>query len=242
MRPGELTTLEQLQLMARAAAAQAMSTPSMLRLRLGRYPTRTLELRKRPLPDTKLCSEALDHAKGSLSPAVLNHSLRCWIWADVFAQIDAIEYDPEDLFTACALHDVGLGAEGSTEHGCFTHISAADAQELATRVGTSERSTQRIGEAIRLHMDLTVDRDAGADAYLLHAAAHFDVAGRRAPEVPRAAVDAAIAEYPRTGFTDEFAQSMRREVKLRPLSRAATLWRSGMALPLRTNPLDWKSR
>ncbi len=176
------------------------------------------------------------------SPAVLNHSLRCWIWADAFAQIDAIEYDPEDLFTACALHDVGLGAEGSAEHGCFTYISAADAEELATRVGTSERSVQRIGEAIRLHMDLTVDRGAGADAYLLHAAAHFDVAGRRAPEIPRATVDATIAEYPRTGFTDEFTQSMRREVELRPHSRAATLWRSGMALPLRTNPLDWKSR
>ena len=242
MRPGELTTLEQIQLMARAAAAQAMSAPSMLRLRLGRYPTRTPELRKRPLPDTKLCSEALDHARGTLSPAVLNHSLRCWIWADAFAQIDAIEYDPEDLFTACALHDVGLGAEGSAEHGCFTYISAADAEELATRVGTSERSVQRIGEAIRLHMDLTVDRGEGADAYLLHAAAHFDVAGRRAPEIPRATVDAAIAEYPRTGFTDEFTQSMRREVQLRPHSRAATLWRSGMALPLRTNPLDWKSR
>ncbi|MDJ0112671.1 phosphohydrolase, partial [Rhodococcus erythropolis] len=150
--------------------------------------------------------------------------------------------DPEDLFTACALHDVGLGAEGSAEHGCFTYISAADAEELATRVGTSERSVRRIGEAIRLHMDLTVDRGAGADAYLLHAAAHFDVAGRRAPEIPRATVDATIAEYPRTGFTDEFAQSMRREVELRPHSRAATLWRSGMALPLRTNPLDWKSR
>ena len=202
MRPGELTTLEQIQLMARAAAAQAMSAPSMLRLRLGRYPTRTPELRKRPLP----------------------------------------EYDPEDLFTACALHDVGLGAEGSAEHGCFTYISAADAEELATRVGTSERSVQRIGEAIRLHMDLTVDRGAGADAYLLHAAAHFDVAGRRAPEIPRATVDATIAEYPRTGFTDAFAKSMRREVELRPNSRAATLWRSGMALPLRTNPLDWKSR
>ncbi|MDI9900863.1 phosphohydrolase [Rhodococcus sp. IEGM 1409] len=242
MRPGELTTFEQMQLIARAAAAQAMSTPSMLRLRLGHYPTGTLALRKRPLPDTKLCSEALDHAKGSLSPAVLNHSLRCWIWADVFAQIDAIEYDPEDLFTACALHDVGLGAEGSAEHGCFTYISAADAEELTTRVGASERSIKRIGEAIRLHMDLTVDRDVGADAYLLHAAAHFDVAGRRAPEVPRAAVHAAIAEYPRTGFTDEFAQSMRREVELRRLSRAATLWRSGMAPPLRTNPLDWKSR
>ncbi|XGU20149.1 HD domain-containing protein [Rhodococcus sp. 3Y1] len=90
----------------------------------------------------------------------MNHSLRCWIWADAFAQIDAIEYDPEDLFTACALHDVGLGAEGSAEHGCFTYISAADAEELATRVGTSERSVQRIGEAIRLHMDLTVDRGA----------------------------------------------------------------------------------
>ncbi len=66
MRPGELTTLEQIQLMARAAAAQAMSAPSMLRLRLGRSPTRTPELRKRPLPDTKLCSEALDHARGTL--------------------------------------------------------------------------------------------------------------------------------------------------------------------------------
>lgn len=68
MRPGELTTLEQMRLMARAAAAQAMSTPSMLRLRLGRYPTHTPDLRKCPLPDTRLCREALDHARGTLSP------------------------------------------------------------------------------------------------------------------------------------------------------------------------------
>lgn len=62
MRPGELTTLEQMQLMARAAAAQAMSTPSMLRLRLGRYPTRTPDLRNghSPTPD---CA-----AKRSITP------------------------------------------------------------------------------------------------------------------------------------------------------------------------------
>lgn len=85
-----------------------------------------------PTPRHQTVQEALDHARGTLSPAVLNHSLRCWIWADTFAQIDAIEYDPEDLFTACALTIHGLGAEGSAEHGCFTYISAADAEELAT--------------------------------------------------------------------------------------------------------------
>ncbi len=120
-------------------------------------------------------------------------------------------------------------------HQCRSRRRTRDQSGNFGEVGTANRRSDPSAHP-------TVDRGAGADAYLLHAAAHFDVAGRRAPEIPRATVDATIAEYPRTGFTDEFAQSMRREVELRPHSRAATLWRSGMALPLRTNPLDWKSR
>lgn len=214
----------------------------MIRLVLGRSPARAPHLRERAIPDSALCVEALDHGREVLSPAVLNHSLRCWVWADIFAQIDGVGYDAEELFAVCVLHDVGLGAPATDEYGCFTHISAAHADDLVARVGTPDTSSQTISEAIRLHMDLTVDREAGAEAYLLHAAAHCDVAGRRAHELSRADVDATVARYPRIGFIEEFTQSMRREVKLRPKSRAATLWRSGMALPLRTNPLDWTSR
>jgi hypothetical protein len=83
-----------------------------------------------------------------------------------------------------------------------------------------------------------VPRALGAEAHLLHAAAHLDVAGSRVADLPTASIRAVLDAHPRDGFAAQFRQLMRREAAERPRSRAALLWRVGMRLPLAHNPLD----
>lgn len=211
------------------------------RLRQDRLERTALVSGRNP-PDSRLARQMLEQAREAYGPPLLGHCLRCWLWADLFAQLDGISYDPELLYVSCLLHDLGLTdahRPAAGDHvGCFAVHGGRVARLLLVQEGAAPAFADLADEAIALHMDVQVPLSSGAEAHLLHAAAHLDVAGIRAAELPPPAVQQVLGLHPRDGFPAEFGRLMRREAAERPASRAALGWRLGMRLPLTHNPID----
>lgn len=252
-RIGELTRVQQLGVVGAALAAQARAAPHLFRRTKSSRPKTsppTPGISAYHPPDSKLCQNALNEAENYLTPEVLTHSLRCWRFGVALAELDGYPFDPETLYVACLLHDIALGAADDPHVGCFATLGAARARAFvlensATPTdnailgndGTPDIS-DRVHDAIARHMDVSTPTHIGPEAALLHDAAHLDVVGTRAHQLDADLVAQVHADLPRTGFALEFASAMRVEARLRPRSTAATLWRAGMPLALRLNPLD----
>ncbi|WP_415971617.1 HD domain-containing protein [Rhodococcus sp. 077-4] len=187
-------------------------------------------------PDSRLCRDALDEARECLSAPVFRHSLRCWQYASAFAVVDDLRPDQEALYVSCLLHDLALGSELDSVVGCFALLGAERAGRFVHEHGGDQRTSRIVHEAVARHMDVSTP-DA-AEASLLHDAAYLDVSGRRIRDLERQCLVAVESCYPRAGFATEFASKVEAESRLRPKSRAAVFWRSGMQLALRANPLE----
>jgi hypothetical protein len=224
-------------------AAGARFAAGTLRVQAGdlltrfRRPPRADGTPPAPPPDSRLARDVLALATEVYSPALLGHCQRCWYWADTFARIDGVRYDPELLYAACLLHDIALGGRDAPA-SCFAVHGAHLARQRLHDWGLPDDFAAGVAEAITLHMNPRVSLREGAEAHLLHAAAHLDVAGTRAAQIPRTRLREVVARHPRDGFADAFKRCFRHEAKVRPRSRAAVAWRLGMRLPLRFNPLD----
>lgn len=191
-------------------------------------------------PDSRLCRDALDEARQCLSTPVFLHSLRCWQYASAFAAVDDLCPDSEALYLACLLHDIALGSEQDPAVGCFALLGAERAGTFVVEHGGDRRTGQIVHEAIAKHMD--VSTPSLSEAALLHDAAYLDVSGRRIRELEAHCYATVESVYVRDGFVADFSSKIEAESRLRPNSTAATLWRSGMSLALKSNPLERRFR
>ncbi|MFD3745364.1 hypothetical protein [Nocardia sp. NPDC058633] len=235
-REGELGRLHQMRTVGAALGAQTAALPHLVRgLR------RDVDCRhhRAPVPpDSRLCRAALEEATEVLTPSLLAHSLRCWEFGTALARVDELTPDPEAFYVACVLHDVALGGPDDSTTGCFALLGAHRARAFVLAHGATVELGECVHTAIARHMDPGTPRDCGAEASLLHDAAHLDVIGLRAYQVDARRIAAITARHSRDGFGREFADAMRTEARVRPRSTAAALWRSGMRTAIAANPLD----
>lgn len=215
MKPGELSAGHRARIAAAAVREQLAMLPATVlgpRRRSAGSAWHTVDA-----PDSRLCREALEEARGCLSEPMLMHSVRCWQYASAFAVIDGLRPDREALYVACLLHDIALGAEQNPVAGCFAVIGAGRAEEFVRRHEGDDRTAQIVHETIARHMD---------------------VSGRRIRDLDPHCVDVIESSYTREGFAADFASRMKIESRRRPQSTAATLWRSGMYPAMKANPLE----
>ncbi|MEV4207966.1 hypothetical protein [Nocardia salmonicida] len=236
MRDGELSLMQQIRTVGSALGIQATSLPHLVR-GLRREGDGSGWAAPVP-PDSRLCRSALDEATQVLTPALLAHSLRCWEFGMALAQVDNLRPDPEALYVACVLHDVAVGESADPTVGCFALLGARRARAFVLDRGATPELGECVHTAIARHMDPATPRDHGAEAALLHDAAHLDVTGLRAYQLDSRQLAAIDARHDRAGFAAEFTATMRDEARIRPRSTAATLWRSGMRVAITLNPLD----
>ncbi|PKV98461.1 HD domain-containing protein [Nocardia fluminea] len=235
-RDGELGRLRQIRTAGAALGIQTLALPHLVRgLRRGGEGSGGAA----PMPpDSRLCRSALEEATEMLSPALLAHSLRCWEFGTALARVDDLAPDPEALYLACVLHDIGVGAPDDATTGCFALLGAHRARAFVVERGATVELGECVHTAIARHMDPRTPREHGAEAALLHDAAHLDVVGLRAHQLAPGRIAEIHARHGREGFSSEFAAAMRAEARVRPRSTAATLWRSGMPIAIALNPLD----
>jgi hypothetical protein len=181
------------------------------------------ELRK---PTSVLTVAAEREATRRLSPTILHHSYRTYLFGAAIGHVEQVDVDRELLFASALLHDIGLRPPVPGKD--FTLASAKVALNVAETVGLSSAATQVMRNAIALHHspDVTLECD-GPVAYLLSAGAAVDVVGLRSWKLPPRLIDQVVAEHPRLAFKREFTSAVAAEAAAVPSGRMDLLRRYG---------------
>jgi hypothetical protein len=210
--------------LARAHLSNVVGRTAML-LRLNSGRRAQLPARALLAPSSALTRAAEQQAQQRLSPALLNHSYRCYLFGVAVAALEQIDVDRELLFAAAMLHDTGLSAP--TPGVDFTIASARLARDVAEAVGLSTAATEVMRSAITLHHSPGVTPDDGPVAYLMSAGAAVDVLGLNSWKLPTDLLRSAVAERPRCGFKREFRSLWAAEAVANPQGRARLLRKYG---------------
>ena len=177
-------------------------------------------------PRSVLTDAAEREAERRLTPALLQHSYRTYLFGAAVGHLEQVDVDRELLFAAAMLHDTGLRPPRPGVD--FTLASAAVALAVAEDVGLSTAATQVMRNAITLHHspDVTIATD-GPVAYLLSAGAAVDVVGLRSWTLPRGLLDQVVTDHPRLAFKRAFGSAVAAEATAVPGGRMDLLRRYG---------------
>lgn len=135
------------------------------------------------------------------------HGYRTWYFARALGEIDRLEPDPELLYIACILHDLGLtkSAIPTDEEPCFAVRGATEAAALVQHHRGAEKAAV-VGEAISMHLNIDVPLDHGVINYLVAAASLIDVLGPRIQLLPSDLLAAILVEHPRGPFAKKLGE------------------------------------
>lgn len=150
---------------------------------------------------------------------LVNHGYRCYIWAALLAQARGLRFDPELMYVAALLHDVGLTAAGDMGTECFAVDGALYMEGFGARAGWSVQRAERAAEALSLHINPLVPPHHGAEAHLLNAATVLDVAGLGKGVLPVPVRQEVLGRYPRLNLAREIASDVREQAEIRPCCR-----------------------
>lgn len=239
---GALSSPDRMRLIGQAMLTRLAQLPSRLRRQLGL--SDGMARRINPdvicLPDSPAALKAHEHSQHLSAPWLFNHCMRTYVWAAMLAQADRIKFDPELLFVASALHDLGLSTAHSCQEAgcaCFAVEGARAAHRFAEQLGWEDERRERMAEAIALHLNVRVGMSQGAEAHLLHAGAAMDVIGARIRQLHTDSIATTLERYPRLDFKHEMASAMQQQAHIRPDSRAAFLRGLGFIRMIRAAPL-----
>jgi hypothetical protein len=164
------------------------------------------------LPGTPLAARALAHVRACETEPVANHSIRSYLFAALLAEHEGLrpsaDFDPDLLYFACLLHDLGTSPLASG-----TQRFEVDGADLAAAFladnGTDASGVDLVWEAIALHTSPGIAERRGALAYLTRAGIGIDF-GRGSEFISDAQAHAIHARYPRlrlaTALIDEIVR------------------------------------
>ncbi|AGT87093.1 hypothetical protein B737_6429 [Amycolatopsis mediterranei RB] len=153
------------------------------------------------LPDTPLARAATHLARNAEPPSLFNHSVRSYLFARLTAhRLGCQDYDDQLLFAACALHDLGLAADGP--HRQRFEVEGADrAAEFLTAQGFPAADVDAVWEAIALHTSAGIAERRGTLCVLVREGIGLDFGGvlgsGQAGTVTDEQAEAIHAAYPR---------------------------------------------
>jgi hypothetical protein len=224
---GQLTAAEQRSLLRPLACRHAGNVIGRASMVLGVNPGRRTQLPAGALrvPSSVLTRAAEQQARDRLSPALLSHAHRCYLFGVALGALEDVDVDRELLFAAAMLHDVGLVTPVVDVD--FTVAGARAARDVAEAVGLSTAATETVRTAITLHHSPDVTRADGPVAYLLSAGAALDVLGLRSWQLPPEVLSSVVAEHPRLSFTRELRAAWAAEAAAVPRGRVRLLRRYG---------------
>lgn len=200
------------------------------------------------LPDSAICVAAADLARRYEHPAIVNHSLRTFLHAELAAGPLGLrpgaDYDPEELFVACVLHDIGT-AEAYDGPQRFELEGADAAAAFLASWGAPADAGQRVWEAIALHTSPGIAERLGPLARLTRAGVVSDFAaaaggsGERAQPGERARRGEIEAVLPRLDVERHLGDAVVRQAVANPAKAPRSSWPGGLlrahlADPLRT--------
>ena len=190
------------------------------------------------IPVTSACHAALDVATAYCSPALLNHSVRAYLWAAGYAMEQGIAFDAELLYVSAMLHDLALVKEFDNHTLPFEEAGGHVAWVFGAAAGWPRERRRRAAEIIVRHMWDVVDVATDPEGYLLERSTAMDISGRHTEDIPPDLRAEVLARYPRLGLAGEFIAAFEDQATRKPQCLAAKFVRSGLATRLATNPLE----
>jgi hypothetical protein len=171
-----------------------------------------------PTPTAALALEVLEKWGGR---ALVNHCLRSWVWAERLAEAVSLDHDPELLFVAAMLHDLGVTPPFDALVVPFEDAGGAAAWTFAAGAGWPPERRRRVEEVVQRHAMRSVDPLADAEGFLLEAATSLDVSGSGSERWDPAFIREVGLALPRLDFADSFGASMHEQAARKPHSEAA---------------------
>jgi hypothetical protein len=190
-------------------------------------------------PETPAAEVALTVATRFHSPALLNHSVRSYLWGTMYGRAHGIAFDDELFYVSAMLHDVGL-TEAFDNHLRPFEVAGGDlAWVFGVAAGWSAERAARAAEIIVLHMRDDVSPADDAESHLLQVATSWEVVGRHQEEFPPNARTEILARYPWLGFGAEVLACFEDQARRKPDSAAAaSVFKNDMAGRVAANPLQ----
>lgn len=182
------------------------------------------------MTSSPLAVAALALATAHEIPSVLHHSLRTHGYALLHAEKRGLaagaDYDPDLLFVACVLHDLG-SADAYDGPQRFEVEGADAAAALLAEHGRTAEETDQVWQAIALHTSPGIVERRGAVPLLTRLGIRTDFFGVTIPDELRIAAE---REYPRLGLDHELgallvAQALKQPEKARESSWVSDLVR-----------------
>lgn len=174
-----------------------------------------------PVPDSPLAAAAADLLRATSPPALVNHCLRTYQFGCAIGARDGLEPDPEVLYVASMLHDLGL-TERFAGPEPFEAQGAQAAYAFLVPLGYPPERAEYVGEAIAFHLAVTSAQDPRPEVALLSLGSAADLLGLRLDLLPADLLAAVLAAHPRHDFKRVITALMRAESAGKPDSLAAT--------------------
>jgi hypothetical protein len=190
-----------------------------------------------PRPRTPAADAAYDVSAAYCTPAIVNHSVRSYIWCAAYAEERGISFDAELLYVSAMLHDIGLVAAFDSHTVPFEDAGGHVAWVFAAGAGWPVARRMRASEIIIRHMRGT-ELSEDVEGYLLAIATSLDISGRHPEWWPQRLREDVVRAYPRLTLREEFVRCFEDQARRKPDSSAAASVASGIADRMATNVLD----
>jgi hypothetical protein len=204
-----------------SGAVVAISAASLLRLgkAVAAEPARALprEVGGVRIPDTALARAADAMGREAYPEHLYNHCVRTFLFGGLVAEHEKIAYDPEMIFTAASLHDLGLVERYSSKAKPFEMDGADAALAFLEKHGVKGPRAEIAWHAIAMHTSPLSDHEA-PQVGLVGAGAGGDVYGSGLRQFPADRVQAILAAYPRHGFREGFPAMLQAYCQRKPMA------------------------
>ncbi|WP_275562416.1 HD domain-containing protein [Streptomyces sp. 5-6(2022)] len=178
-------------------------------------PTRQATADLITLPGTPLADAVVDLIRPVGTPSVFNHSIRSYLFARLLAGHLGLsagsDYNDDLLFTACAMHDLGVAADGP--HRQRFEVEGADrAAEFLVGRGVSTSDADQVWQAIALHTSTGIANRRGTLCMIVREGVALDFGGPMGNEYVEALsdeqADAVHAVYPRLNMVGSLVDAI----------------------------------
>ena len=192
-----------------------------------------------PFPDTPAVRGALEVVTNYGTSAIVNHSIRSWLWACAFGVMEnRDQFDAELLCVSALLHDVGLSGEFDNDRLSYEHAGGHVAWAVTAGAGWDSHRRTRALDVIVRHNWPSVDPVQDLEAYLLEIATSLDISGARPDALPEPFLREVLAEYPRLDLARDFGSCVHDPARRKPDTAAARLIAGGLAAKLANHPFE----
>lgn len=204
-------------------------------LGLARWPFRRVAPVDQPIPPASRLAREAEEAARDQGPAVAGHGYRTWMLGAALAAGDSREIDPELLYVASLLHDVGLVSAVVGED--FTIRSARALEAVCRQVHPNDVELPVIlGDAVVAHATPGLTFEQDPLGFYIQAGAMADLTGIRMWDLPRGYLRATYGAYPARGVHSEIPKLVLEESEAVPNGRFAQLRKARLHRMIQLSP------